>query len=335
MHDAHRIKERMELLVEPRTIAWAVVGVTVLVGAAFAGGYHMGKAEGASVDGAEEPDVAPLNALDNLARPRKAAAAGLGDGDAAFRDLSPDPGPAKAGAGAGKGGGSAAGKKGARAAGTATAEAAPHGATAPGSAMALAAAAVVARGERDAYPSTAAADRAPGPATAASDRDLLASLAMLHTGRGPSLDDDDEEPAPVTVMPPPARPPAPPKPASVTAAPPLRPLAPPAAVTAVAPSRPSAPLVPAALPAAALAATPDDSRWTVQVGSYSTREEADEVLGRLAKKGYVPYLVTADVPGRGRWYRVRVGDFGNRTAALSMKEKIDAFTPEPSFVTTR
>jgi len=386
MRDAHRIRDRVEMSFEPRTVVWAALLVAGGLGGAFAGGYRVGEghAEGAT-DDADDADV-PLDALDNLTKPHKAMAAKIDEGLTFHEVLSPDvpaakKKTAKTAPGAGTGGGAVA-----AAAEIAAATAARAGAAA-GAGAATAAKAVP--GEATAAKTVAGAAPGPGADTAAepdddadappaekvSDRDLLASLGPFGAhARGPEYD-DDTAPAPVTAEPivrlhapvaaaaplaPPAKlvPSVPPPPSPLTAAI-LAPAAAPApkaapvhvtaprapataAPVAAAPAPAPAPR-PAALsprPAAlalapAAAAPPADARWTVQVGSYPTSEEAKEEMATLAKHGFSPYVVSADVPGRGRWYRVRVGDFAARAAAFALKDELDAFHSAPTLVTTR
>ena len=51
----------------------------------------------------------------------------------------------------------------------------------------------------------------------------------------------------------------------------------------------------------------------VQVGSTQERFEADRIAARFASRG--AKVSVADVPGKGRWYRVRLGPFDTREAA--------------------
>jgi DedD protein len=109
--------------------------------------------------------------------------------------------------------------------------------------------------------------------------------------------------------PPPAPPPAP-LPA-VTAAP-----AAPAAAAQPAPAEaPASPAAAAAAPAApSVAATPPGGKpWTVQLAAAQERAEAERIAARHAALG--PRIEEADVPGKGRFYRVRVGGFETREAA--------------------
>ena len=51
----------------------------------------------------------------------------------------------------------------------------------------------------------------------------------------------------------------------------------------------------------------------VQVGSTQERFEAERIAARFASRG--ARVSVADVPGKGRWYRVRMGSFDTREAA--------------------
>ena len=52
-----------------------------------------------------------------------------------------------------------------------------------------------------------------------------------------------------------------------------------------------------------------DGKYTVQVASFKSGEEADELKKRLADKGYDAFVTSADLGDRGVWHRVRVGRF--------------------------
>jgi DedD protein len=61
--------------------------------------------------------------------------------------------------------------------------------------------------------------------------------------------------------------------------------------------------------------TAPDGSWTLQLSAYQDRTEADRFAAGLRDKGYAPYIVEAAIPGKGTWYRVRMGRFGSRDAA--------------------
>ena len=71
------------------------------------------------------------------------------------------------------------------------------------------------------------------------------------------------------------------------------------------------------------------NKFTIQVSSLKDSGIADKLVSRLKKGGYPAYRSIGKVPGKGIWYRVRVGNFNNRFEAGPMlqrlkKEKIDA-----------
>jgi cell division septation protein DedD len=61
--------------------------------------------------------------------------------------------------------------------------------------------------------------------------------------------------------------------------------------------------------------TAPDGSWTLQLSAYQDREEADRFAAGLRDKGYAPYVIEANIPGKGTWFRVRMGRFGSKDAA--------------------
>lgn len=49
--------------------------------------------------------------------------------------------------------------------------------------------------------------------------------------------------------------------------------------------------------------------YYLQIGSYQTEEEADNMKAKLALQGIEALVQTAEVPDKGVWHRVRVGPF--------------------------
>jgi len=77
-------------------------------------------------------------------------------------------------------------------------------------------------------------------------------------------------------------------------------------------------------PAPSDAAPSDDSgRFTLQLSSFQEKDEAAEFMKVLEGKGYQTYLISAEVPGRGLWYRVRLGDYANHDEALEAKAEFE------------
>jgi cell division septation protein DedD len=83
---------------------------------------------------------------------------------------------------------------------------------------------------------------------------------------------------------------------------------------AVAPPEPSGPL-PA--PPSRL------GNYTVQLGASQTRAEALQLAARAAAAGLKAYVVEAHLPGKGVWYRIRVGAFAERAAADRYRRDVE------------
>lgn len=66
---------------------------------------------------------------------------------------------------------------------------------------------------------------------------------------------------------------------------------------------------------------PADSKYTVQVKTFATEDEAKELENELKKKGYHAYTHTL-ARSRRTWFRVRVGGFKSRSKADEMARKL-------------
>jgi cell division septation protein DedD len=58
-----------------------------------------------------------------------------------------------------------------------------------------------------------------------------------------------------------------------------------------------------------------DGKFTAQVGSFNSQSEANERVSSLRAAGFEANVTAAELPGRGRWYRVQVGRFADRGEA--------------------
>ncbi len=70
---------------------------------------------------------------------------------------------------------------------------------------------------------------------------------------------------------------------------------------------------------AAAAPAGKEGGYQLQVSSFRTQGEADTFSGQLRARGHKAYVVEAHVPGRGTWYRVRIGPFTSQHAAASYR----------------
>ncbi len=79
---------------------------------------------------------------------------------------------------------------------------------------------------------------------------------------------------------------------------------------------------------------PNKGNLTIQVGSYKEQKEANERLSRLKTSGIEATVVKADVPGKGVWYRVRIGAFTTREEAASFGNQLRAKGVQDFLVTS-
>jgi cell division septation protein DedD len=91
--------------------------------------------------------------------------------------------------------------------------------------------------------------------------------------------------------------------------------------------QPTAEDVPAAAPQAKSAG---GSSFSVQVAASQNMTEANQWVQTWRDRGYSAFLMVADLPDKGRWYRVRLGTFPSRDTAenfasqLKEKEQVEA-----------
>jgi cell division protein FtsN len=95
------------------------------------------------------------------------------------------------------------------------------------------------------------------------------------------------------------------------------------------------PLAPARQPqraaVATAKATPAED-FSVQVGSFGSAEQAERLRTNLAQKGYPVRVQPAAVPEQGLRYRVRVGNFAERTTADHAAHHLTAQEQVPAIV---
>jgi DedD protein len=86
-------------------------------------------------------------------------------------------------------------------------------------------------------------------------------------------------------------------------------------------------------PRAAAAASSSSGGFTLQLSSTQRRVDADRFAARLREKGYAPMVNEAQLPGRGTWYRVRLGSFSSREGAARFLGDFKRETQLDAFVT--
>jgi len=78
----------------------------------------------------------------------------------------------------------------------------------------------------------------------------------------------------------------------------------------------------ASTPSASPAATADAEAWVVQLGSFANRKNAEDLHQRLRQKGYRAFVDQLQQGGR-TVYRVRIGPEQQRTAAESLRDRLE------------
>ncbi len=76
--------------------------------------------------------------------------------------------------------------------------------------------------------------------------------------------------------------------------------------------------------------------YQLQVSSFRSQAEANTFADQLRARGHKAHVIEANVPGRGVWYRVRVGPFPTQQAAaqyrtqFEQKEHVVPFLVQPT-----
>jgi DedD protein len=70
---------------------------------------------------------------------------------------------------------------------------------------------------------------------------------------------------------------------------------------------------------------PEQGDYALQLSSFQDRVEAELFIRKLRARGLEPRIVPAQIPGRGLWYRVRLGSYESWEEAVAAK---DAFERE-------
>ncbi|KFE70384.1 SPOR domain-containing protein [Hyalangium minutum] len=302
MRDAHRMKEKFDVSLDNRQIVSLLIAGIVVMGAVFVLGVVVGKKLAGNAEASAAPDL--LSALDANAQVLQEAQQ---EPPLTFQDeltrkssaaAAPEPKPA-------------AKPPAAKPTPAPAAAAAPAPATKPAPAAAA---------EKPAEKPV----EKPETAYSAADEEL-AALAAAKRPQAAA-----EKPAPAAT-------PAP-KPASTTASAPVAAPKPTAGAVAeeTVPTRTTTPAGGGLKEAIARATqrpteTAPGGAFTLQLSAFQTREEADRFAGRLRDRGYAPYIVTAEVPNKGTWYRVRMGSFPSKDAAtryltdFKRETQLDAF----------
>lgn len=100
-----------------------------------------------------------------------------------------------------------------------------------------------------------------------------------------------------------------------------KPAAKPAKVAEVKEPKPAPAAKPAGIPTIAAGDSKGKGRFALQLSSFQDKSEAEAFAQKF--EGERPYLVVSEIPGKGTWYRVRVGDFASSKDAVAGKASFE------------
>lgn len=74
-------------------------------------------------------------------------------------------------------------------------------------------------------------------------------------------------------------------------------------------------------------------RYSLQIASYQEKEMAEEDVKKMKQRGYAAFVVASELPGKGTWYRVRLGSFINKKSAEKLQKELQAKEGIAPFIT--
>ncbi len=75
-----------------------------------------------------------------------------------------------------------------------------------------------------------------------------------------------------------------------------------------------------------------DGGFQLQVASFKEPADADKLVENLRRRGHRAYSLAAEVPNRGKWYRVRIGPFKSKFEAAKYKAEFERTERASPFV---
>jgi len=79
-------------------------------------------------------------------------------------------------------------------------------------------------------------------------------------------------------------------------------------------------------------ATSPSTVYTIQAASMKDARDADRLVAKLKEQGYPAYRAIGKIPGKGIWFRVRVGEYKTKDAARATVEKMKKAGMKPIVV---
>jgi cell division protein FtsN len=69
--------------------------------------------------------------------------------------------------------------------------------------------------------------------------------------------------------------------------------------------------------------TSGQGEYSLQLSSFQEKREAELFMAKLREGGMKPFMILAKIPGRGVWYRVRLGSYRSWDEALQAKKTFE------------
>ncbi|MCP5464367.1 MAG: SPOR domain-containing protein [Deltaproteobacteria bacterium] len=64
------------------------------------------------------------------------------------------------------------------------------------------------------------------------------------------------------------------------------------------------------------------SKYTLQIGSYATTKKAEKAVGIWRQRGFPAKVVSTEIKGKGKWYRLQLGGYPSMDAVLQAQRDI-------------
>ncbi len=74
-------------------------------------------------------------------------------------------------------------------------------------------------------------------------------------------------------------------------------------------------------------------KFTLQLSAFQDQAEAEAFLATVKQAGYRAYVVSAEVEGKGTFYRVRLGNYATYDDAVAAKAEFERKIPKIAYVT--
>jgi len=71
------------------------------------------------------------------------------------------------------------------------------------------------------------------------------------------------------------------------------------------------------------ATDPAEAGYTLQLSSFQEKREAEAFMAKLRQGGLKPYMTPTTIPGRGVWFRVRLGRYKSWDDAVTAKQTFE------------